>query len=387
MSAEIPNMKSFHKGHNIYREGQPGSVAFLIKKGSVRTYRTTNNRQIPLSVYRQGQIFGEMGVLAGARRTTSAEALEYCELMVLTEQFVKNLLTRCPKTIQFLVKLLIERAQEDGPSREGEHRGLFPGLCRLLELCHRNHFSCPPQRKDPDWEKGLRVAEFSRYVKDILLVSQIDIDRTLDQLASIKLVELATVKSGKAFSERFVKIVDADNFFEVASNFHRELTGTDPAALPEMEYVDIFDFSEAVGASPEVLYAKMANREIPESLFFLARKYALAWAGEQEKGFFEKVRRRRKNVDELDGVNDIVFVDNKTLKDVFARLGYYKLGILLSLADEDAREKITGNLARKIAAVVEEDAANRGPVDETEAEDVQEELVDLIKAAKKGTAA
>ncbi len=56
--------------------------------------------------------------------------------------------------------------------------------------------------------------------------------------------------------------------------------------------------------------------------------------------------------------------------------------MLLSVADEDARNKILGNLARKIAKIVEDEAATRGPADPVEAEDVSDELIEMVKAAK-----
>ena len=81
-------------------------------------------------------------------------------------------------------------------------------------------------------------------------------------------------------------------------------------------------------------------------------------------------------------VNDIVHVDNSTLKEVFAKLGYYKLGVLLSVAEEEARQKILGNLAKKIATIVQDEAQQRGPADPAEAEDVSDELIEMIKATK-----
>ena len=77
MTSDISNVKSFNKGQAIYREGQPASTAYLIKKGSVNIFKTQNNKKRVLKRLKAGEIFGEMGALAGAPRTTGAEAAEY----------------------------------------------------------------------------------------------------------------------------------------------------------------------------------------------------------------------------------------------------------------------------------------------------------------------
>lgn len=384
MTTVIPNVKTFYKGQTIYKEGQPGSVAYMIRKGAVVCYRTEGNRKIPVTRHKQGQIFGEMALLAEGRHTHSAEAMEYTEVMVLTEQFLQNLLEQCPKTIQYLTRLMIKRLQETEESLRPDQKGTFLSVCRIMELAYEKHLAlgCTDARKDPNYKYGLSVNDLSRRIKDILLVSQVEIDRILEQLHNLKIVEVAGIKGKKAFTERYLRITNPDTFYQVASNLYRELKNSDDASGADMEYVDIFDFAEAIDAKPEILYKKMANGEVPETLFFFHKRFALAWAEKQEKGFFNKVKRKKKKIEDLEDVNDIIFVDNATLKKVFAKLGYYKLGVLMSVAEEEARKRIEGNLARKIAAVVQEEAAQREHVDEAESEDIQDELIALIKDLK-----
>ena len=97
-SKSTQNVKSFYKGQAIYKEGQKGTVAYMIQKGSVNIYRTVNGRKTIVDRLGKGEIFGEMGALSGQPRANSAEAAEYCDLMVLTEQIIQTLLARCPKT-------------------------------------------------------------------------------------------------------------------------------------------------------------------------------------------------------------------------------------------------------------------------------------------------
>ncbi len=377
-------MKAYYKGQIIFKEGQQGTVAYMIKKGSVNIFRTVNGRKTVVDRLGKGEIFGEMGVLSGEPRSSSAEAAEYCDLMIVTEQIFQTLLARCPKTIQHLTNTFIKRLRKTADSMPHKaHRNSFLSICRILEMAYSCHVGMKPAdaKKVPGYKDGIAVTTFAKQVKNILLVTQLEIDNTLQQLAALKIITVTKRSTGKAFTESFVTVNDVGTFFQVASNLHKELTKNNPLEA-ELEYIDIHDFSEAIEAQTEILYKKMANMEIPESLFFFHRNAALTWAGDQEEDFFKRVKRKKKNIAELEDVNDIIYVDNSTCKQVFAKLGYYKLGVLMSVAEEEAKAKIAGNLAKKIARIVQEEAEERGPADPIEAEDVSDELIELVKAAK-----
>lgn len=379
---KIQNVKTYHKGQAIYQEGQQATYAYMVKKGSVNIFRTVDNRKVILDRMGKGEIFGEMGALAAQARSSSAEAAEYCELMVLTQKQVQGMLDRCPKTVKHLVNLLLKRLRKATTATGRSGGDAFLGICRMLEMSYTTHASLPPAKakRVPNYKLGLPVRDLAKTCKTVLLTTESELQQVLEKLRTIKIIEINATGTGKAFADRYIKIVSPDTFLEVASNLAKQL-GKD-AVCADMEFIDIFDLAEAVDASPEVLYKKIGAGEIPESLFLFHKANTLAWAEQQPEGFFKKVQRKRKKIEDLEDVNDIVFVDNATLKEVFAKLGYYKLGILMHAAEDDARKKILGNLAKKIATIVQEEADNREVVDETEAEDVQDELISLIKAAK-----
>ncbi len=378
------NIKSYFKGQSIFKEGQKGSVAYMIKKGSVNIYRTIDGKKVVTDRLSKGEIFGEMGPLSGSERSNSAEAAEYCDLLILTEQVIQTLLSRCPKTIQHLTKIFIRRLRKAADlNPQKSHKDSFLSICRILEMSYRCHVSMKPSeaKKVPGYSQGIAITELTKQIKNILLVSQLEVDASLDQLAALNIVTINKPSSSKAFSERYVDINDPVNFFQVASNLHKELNKIN-ALEADLEYLDIYDFSEEVEAQPEIIYKKMAGKEIPETLFFFHKDSALSWAKSQDEDFFKRVKKKKKKPEELEDVNDLIYVDNATCKEVFAKLGYYKLGVLLAIAEEDAQKKIVGNLAKKIAKIVQEEASERGAPDPTEAEDVNEELIEMIKAAK-----
>lgn len=380
----IQNIKSYHKGRAIYKEGQKGSIAYMIRKGSVHLFRSVKGKKVVTDTLRKGEIFGEMSVLSGTPRTESAEAAEYCDLMVLTEQVIQTMIAKCPKTIQHLTKLLISRVRKaNDVDFNKTHKSSFLAICRILELAYKAHISLKASdaKRIPNHRLGLALSDFSKQVKDILLVSQLEIETTLEQLAALKIIELNTHGPGKAFAERYIKVVALETFYQVAINLHRELAKSD-ALEPELEYIDIHDLAEEVEAKPEILYKKLANMEIPETMFFFHKGSILSWAADQDEEFFKRVKRNKKKISDLEDVDDIIHVDNATCKEVFSKLGYYKLGVLLATAGEDARDKILDNLSKKIAKIVQDEATERGKPSQTEAYDVSDELIEMVKVAK-----
>ena len=66
----------FKAGETVYREGDPGAEMFIVQSGAVRIFRDLGGREQALAEMEKGEFFGEMSVLEGQARTSSARALE-----------------------------------------------------------------------------------------------------------------------------------------------------------------------------------------------------------------------------------------------------------------------------------------------------------------------
>lgn len=385
MSTPIASIKSFYKGQVIFREGQEATVAFMIKKGAVNIFRSASNKKIILARLKEGEIFGEMGVLTQGPRTANAEAAEYCELLVLTDQLLKSLLKQCPKTIQHLTNLLIDRLKKtDTMIPPTQHMSTFISICNILEMAYENHVKTPADeaKKIDNYDLGLNYNKFCKIIKEIILVSQLDLDNILDKLHKLNILSITNLKNGsKAFSEKYVKIADLDTFNQVTRNLFKELQKSEFSQTTEMSYVDIKDFADHVESTPEMIYKKISQEDFPESMFFFPRTQAFTWADQQGKEFFQKAKKKKKKIQDLEDVDDIIYVDNATIKEMLSQIGYYKIGVLLAIAEEEAKKKILANLAKKIAAAVQEESQGRH-VDDSEAEDVVDEMFTLIREIK-----
>ena len=71
------NMKAFHKGAVIFREGDPGDCMYMVESGKVGVYVGYGTAQEKLlEEYVHGEYFGEMGLLEHTERSATAAAME-----------------------------------------------------------------------------------------------------------------------------------------------------------------------------------------------------------------------------------------------------------------------------------------------------------------------
>jgi len=68
--------REFPEGHVLFREGEVGSVMYVVQRGRVRISRQLPTGERTLAVLGPGEFFGEMAILNHKPRTATATALE-----------------------------------------------------------------------------------------------------------------------------------------------------------------------------------------------------------------------------------------------------------------------------------------------------------------------
>jgi EAL domain-containing protein (putative c-di-GMP-specific phosphodiesterase class I) len=130
-------------GQILFEQGDKAHCAYLIEEGWVEIYTERGGNRQSLSRIGVGQIFGEMGIIDGARRTATAMVLEDCRLLCISaEQFLALLDQSEPFHTELLKKLVIrfreaQNAWMDGnqlPRLESAEMG--PGYAMLAR--HRD---------------------------------------------------------------------------------------------------------------------------------------------------------------------------------------------------------------------------------------------------------
>lgn len=100
------------QGAAIFVEGDLGSEMYVVQSGTVRIYREVNGVKQELSVMEKGDFFGEIAVLEGLPRSTSAEALENVELIEINSTTFDRMIRANIEIAVRMLRKLSNRLQE-----------------------------------------------------------------------------------------------------------------------------------------------------------------------------------------------------------------------------------------------------------------------------------
>lgn len=87
-----PQTLDFASGQQIFRQGDPGTDIYVIRKGRVRIYLNAGEARQTLSVLNEGEFFGESGEADDLYRGVSAVAEDDCELICLDRETFSGLI-------------------------------------------------------------------------------------------------------------------------------------------------------------------------------------------------------------------------------------------------------------------------------------------------------
>jgi hypothetical protein len=97
----------------IFREGDAGEYACIIRSGRVQILKHTPQGEVELAVLGTGEVFGEMALFEPAdARSASARALEHVVVDVLSAKEMKELIAQCPPVLQPFMSALVSRLRE-----------------------------------------------------------------------------------------------------------------------------------------------------------------------------------------------------------------------------------------------------------------------------------
>jgi len=104
--------RSFQPGEVIYREGEPGTEAYLLEEGRVRLIKKVRGAERSLMVLKPGDLFGESALLPGAERSSTAVALSSGLALAIDQTTLQNLLEHNAGIASRMVKQLVRRLRD-----------------------------------------------------------------------------------------------------------------------------------------------------------------------------------------------------------------------------------------------------------------------------------
>src|SRR5919206_1284158 len=108
--AQVAVPRHWDRGEVIFREGDVGDTCYVLRSGAVLLTREhQDGRVVALAELRTGQIFGELAIFRGERRSATAEVVEPAAALALLAQDVQRLIRRNPDLALKLLANLAER--------------------------------------------------------------------------------------------------------------------------------------------------------------------------------------------------------------------------------------------------------------------------------------
>lgn len=365
-------VKSFFKGEMIFKENSAGENAYIIKEGKVEISKNFGDKSVVLEVLGQGEIFGEMALVSSGKRTASALAIEPCELIEVEKDLFNELMTSSPKIIQMLTKSLIARLKKTSSRVKVEASDdLFNSVCSLLDLLCRDSSNGD--------SRSLNLSDAMAKIKSVLSISRTELTNMIEKLSSMNLLVL----EDRRREGKFISLVDAEGFLLKAKKAYQQFGNA--LSTPQMQHTelaDINDLANFIGVAPEKIYKKIAYGELPESLFYFHKNEAFKWASDKGREFFERKGKRQFDPKKLEQMDDIVLMDDDSLRALLGKADAHKLCALIKYATEEVRGKIFSNLSGRMRKIIDEEVANLGEIEPDLLELYEEEFVELLKAHK-----
>lgn len=111
--AALCSESTYVKGEVIFREGDRGDELYFIRSGVVQVFQDNQSRDVILSVFSEGDFFGEMALLQNEKvRSTSAKTVERTTLCILKKQHFIPLVKSKPDILLSILETSLDRLRK-----------------------------------------------------------------------------------------------------------------------------------------------------------------------------------------------------------------------------------------------------------------------------------
>ncbi len=112
--AEISQLVRYSRNTFVSKEGEISDHLYIVKEGSLKILKVKNGIRTILSIIRQGEAYGEIGLFNEAPRSASAIANEDCEVYVIKRSSLKKLLMNIPEITYNFLEIFSEKLRRNG---------------------------------------------------------------------------------------------------------------------------------------------------------------------------------------------------------------------------------------------------------------------------------
>lgn len=130
--AETADVVEAPPGTEVVRQGDPGDALYVVTRGLLRARRREGQREDIIGELNKGAFFGEFALLEAQPRTATVEAVVASQLLRLSREALRPLLTRQPELTEKLRATLELRRRAATPPPRPSDEALAAGIAALF---------------------------------------------------------------------------------------------------------------------------------------------------------------------------------------------------------------------------------------------------------------
>jgi len=274
------NVESFAKDQIIFNEGDESKYAYFVQSGSVEIFRIVNNNHVIVNKIKQGELFGEMGIVSSAPRVASAKASEKTRLIKFDQEDVLDDLKKSPKIVNALTHLLIKRFEIlDNELREHHGSDMFMKIAYLLEILNNT------QSED----HVITYKNFIARAKQLFNATKIEVDDAIKNLSKLSLVRLERAIDATTKQEnQIIQILNPEKLTTVAKTYYETMTKKNQERkIGETAFLDIYDLASELGVSDDRIINRLRSGAIPSDLVYFHKASIEKWLSKKTRESFD----------------------------------------------------------------------------------------------------
>jgi CRP/FNR family cyclic AMP-dependent transcriptional regulator len=117
--ARDARLKPAPKGTYLFFQSDPANAVYLVRRGAIAIQlENPDGRELVINEMSLGDCFGELGILTGQPRSTSAEAIIDSEVLFIPRATFEAVLKQEPNLARRLLEITAQRLQNSGKREE-----------------------------------------------------------------------------------------------------------------------------------------------------------------------------------------------------------------------------------------------------------------------------
>ncbi|MFL9966069.1 cyclic nucleotide-binding domain-containing protein [Paraburkholderia sediminicola] len=383
-------------GEVIYPEGFAGErLLFVIADGKVEISTRCDEKRVVTATLGRGEFFGESALLGAEPRPSTAKALTFCQLTVVPASIIEDELERVSPLLRHVVRTMIRRAKaKDDLLATYTHADFMPGV---LSYAHVLALLAGAERAEPKggWPRrsgGTDAGEVGVALADVVqkcrAVAGHSRPHVMAMLRRMEKLNLITMESGQASSHlggadrgdgalgrqvvTFDPVRIVDRAAQVADH------DLDVSINSELELIELSDLESLIGVERKLLLNKLSHGEIADELFAFRKSKVLNFVEQKGVSYFTK--RANRGSGEVNTLDDLLFVDQRTLFEAVNALDTYDLAKLLaSIEDPAVSERLQSVLSEARKNEISWLMRREIKSDPIELEEIEQRLVGAVR--------